>query len=431
MSRANLKLTWLVISASILGACGSSIETAQGVTSTPAPVLTMVPSAAAPPTAVPTPDEPITLVIWIPDRLLPEDDETLNALLNNEINEFITVDEEIRVEMRRKTVDEVGGIMSTLRAASAVAPGALPDLALLRRRDLIEAVKAGLIQPLEGRIASAVIADLFPSALRLGRTEEQLYGLPYLLDLYLYAYRETETAAPETWTFDAVLERGMTMAIPSFRANGMADILWLQYSTAGGELPENGVLELNPLAVAQVLNFYERLVEAQLIPPGTVDFATPADYLELLASGRFDTGIVNTAIIRSLLDADPPLHFAAIPTFSGEPVTLVDGWMWVMVTPSIERQAIAGRFLNWMMDSGRHSAYAQAVVMPPAQRSSLRRWQVEGIDNSLLIELLTDSMPQQPEVDSNSAARALQGAWLDVISGRLSAADAAEAALAP
>lgn len=191
------------------------------------------------------------------------------------------------------------------------------------------------------------------------------------------------------------------------------------------------MLELNPLAVAQVLDFYERLVDAQLIPPGTADFSAPADYLEPLASGRFDTGIVNTAIIRNLLDADPPLHFAAIPTISGEPVTLVDGWMWVMVTPSIERQAIAGRFLNWMMDSGRHSAYAQAVVMPPAQRSSLRRWQVEGIDNSLLIELLTDSMPQQPEVDSNSAARALQSAWLDVISGRLSAADAAEAALDP
>ncbi|MBK8134511.1 MAG: extracellular solute-binding protein [Chloroflexi bacterium] len=391
----------------------------------------MPPSETAVPTIVPTPDEPRTLVIWIPDQLLPANDETLNALLENEINEFITVEDGVQVEIRRKTSQDVGGVMSTLRAASIVAPGALPDLTLLRRGSVIDAVENGLIQPLEGRIASSVIADLFPSALRLGRAEDQLYGLPYLLDLYLYAYRDAESETPDLWTFDAVLNRGQTLAVPTIRASGMADILWLQYLAAAGGLPEDGVLELESGAVSEVLSFYEAMANSQLIAPVTFDYSAPMDYMEQLANGSVDTGIVNTAILRYLREADPPLQYAAVPTRSGEPVTLVDGWMWVIVTPNAEQQALAGRFLNWMMDSGRHGEYAQAIAMPPAQRSSLRRWQIDGIDNSLLIELLTEALPTQPEVDANNSARALQTAWLDVISGRLSAAEAARAALEP
>jgi ABC-type glycerol-3-phosphate transport system substrate-binding protein len=419
---------WLLFSMCFLTGCAPEAETAQPATTVPTETIaaTQPPST---PTLDPTAAAPITLTVWFPDDLLPINDDTLNALVEAEITEFASLENGVRVEIRRKATRDVGGIMSTLQAASSVAPGALPDMTLIRREDLMLAVEEGLIQPLEGRIASSVIADLFPSALRLGRVDDQLYGLPYLLDIYLYAYHDNGEPAPSRWTFDAVVERGQTFTVPTVRANGMADTLWLQYTAAGGKLPEDGVLELTPGAVADVLSFYEQLSSAHLIAPGTNDYASPSNYIEPLRSGRIESGIVNTALLRQLIDADPPLRFASVPTSNGQPVTLTNGWMWVVVTPNSERQVLAGRFLNWMMEAGRHSTFAQAIAMPPTQRSALRRWRIEGIDNTLLTEMLVDALPAQPEVGTSSAARAFQAAWLDVLSGRMSASEATAAAL--
>ena len=421
-------LAWIFLSAYLLTGCAPESESAQSATAAPTETVASTQEPATP-TPEPTAAAPVILTVWFPDDLLPINDDTLNALLEAEITEFASLENGVQVEIRRKATRDIGGIMSTLQTASSVAPGALPDITLIRREDILLAVEEGLIQPLEGWIASSVIADLFPSALRLGRADDQLYGLPYLLDIYLYAYRDDGEPAPERWTFDAVIERGQTFTVPTLRANGMADTLWLQYTAAGGELPENGVLELTPGAVADVLSFYEELASAQLIAPGTSDYVSPSSYIEPVHSGRIESGIVNTAILRQLIDADPPLRFASVPTSSGQPETLTNGWMWVIVTPNSERQVWAGRFLNWMMEAGRHSTFAQVIAMPPTQRSALRRWHIDGIDNTLLIEMLVDSLPAQPEVGTSSAARAFQAAWLDVVTGRMSASEATAAAL--
>jgi ABC-type glycerol-3-phosphate transport system substrate-binding protein len=429
MSHFRTGLRWILLGACVLAGCEPAVEQAQPSTVTPSATAASTATLETP-TPAPTAAGPLTLTIWFPDELLPQGDDTLSAVLEAEINEYTAVDAEVRIELRRKSSEDVGGIMSTLRAASSVAPGALPDIALMRREDLLIAVEEGLIQPLEGRIASSVIADLYPAALRVGRTDDQLYGLPYLLDLYLYAFRNEGEPPSRNSSFAAVIDRGQTFALPAVHANGIADILWVQYAAAGGTLSDSDS-ELTRTAVSAVLSFYEQLAQANLIAPGSSDYARPDEYADALASGRILSGIVNTATLRQLADADPPLRYGSVPTSSGEPATLVDGWMWVIVTPSPERQVQVSRFLNWMMDAGRHSSYAQAVMMPPSQRSALRRWQFPGLDTSLLSSLLADSVPVQPTGGVSSQARALQSAWLDVLTGRLSAAEASAAALEP
>lgn len=428
MSLYRRSIALIAMGASALVGCAPVVESAQLATATLTPTTapTVIPAT---PTPEPTSPGPTTLTIWFPDDLLPLQDETLSTVLQSEINEYATFEDRVQIELRRKTSADVGGIMAMLRSASSVAPGALPDITLMRREDVLEATEERLIQPLEGRIASSVIADLFPAALRLGRADDQLYGLPYLLDFYLYAYRDHGDPTPERWTFETVIDRNQTFAAPVVRANGMADILWLQYAEAGGSLPDGEALELTADAVSAVLTFYEQLEDANLIPRDMIEYATPADYADLLASGEIDSAVVNTGILRQLTEADPPLLYAPVPTLNGQALTSVDGWMWVIVTPNSERQVMAGRFLNWMMDSERHSTYAQAILMPPSQRSSLRRWHVAGIDNALMTSLLAESLPPQPDIGVSSAARALQTAWIDVLTGRLSALQATVNAL--
>ncbi len=381
-------------------------------------------------TAVPSTPEPVSLMVWLPDVLFPLEDDSLSALLTAEVNEFST-QYDIQIELRRKKPDDVGGILSTLRTAALVAPGALPDLTLMRRSDLLLAINEGLVYPMEGRIASAVIADLYPSALRLGRADDQLFGLPYLLDFYLTAYR-SDTVTVERWTFANLLSAEISLAIPASSTVGLNDVLWLQYLSAGGLIPEpEAALNLAPSPVLSILNFYQEMVEAGLISLAVIDYDNPDDYLQLISDGRVDAGVIRTTQLRSLANADVPLAFAPVPSPNGQPLTLVDGWMWVIITPNPEQQALSGRFINWMMDAGRHSAYANDIAIPPSQRSSLRRWKFEGLDNNLIAELLADSPPPMPEVSASIAARALQSGLMDVLSGDMSASEAAANVLSP
>lgn len=410
--------------------CQPLAEVDPPMTPTSAVLPTHTPTIASA-TLTPTAPEVSTLVIWLPDVLYPLGDSPLTALLNAEINEFST-QTGIAVEVRRKRPDEAGGILATLRVGAVVAPGALPDVTLLRRADLLRAVDEGLIYPVEGRISSAIVADLFPSALRLGRANDQLFGLPYLLNFYLTAYTPEEDSTIERWTFTNVLRSQTRLTFPAASAVGLTDVVWLQYIAAVGFAPESGEpLELAPSAALVLLSFYEDMLQANLVARTVLDYDHPSDYIELVANGRIPTAVITTDQLGALRSARSTLAFAPVPTSTGAPLTLVDGWVWVIVTPTPEQQVLGGRFISWMMDSTRQSTYANQIAMPPSQRASLRRWSYEGLSYEFLAELLDESPPVMPEVATSSAARALQAALLTVLSGDASAAEAAAAALRP
>lgn len=427
---ANLRwvagVVWGVLVGGVLGCQALPMSP----TATPIPAFTATPAVSPTPdlTAVPSTPEPPKLLVWVPDVLLPQDDSPVTTLFISEVNEF-SAQSGVEIELRRKKADDVGGILATLRSAAVVAPVALPDVTLLRRADLTRAVEAGLIQPLEGRVSSSVIAELFPAALRLGRVDNQLFGLPYLMNLYLTAYDPDEVVLTR-WGFSDVLETEARLTFPAASAAGLSDVVWLQYLAAVGYTPETGEpVELAPSAVLVLLSFYEDMLAQNRIPRSVVDFDAPADYIQQVVDGRADLAIITTDQLGRLRGAG--LAYASVPNSTGAPATLMDGWVWVIVTPTPEQQSMSGRFINWMMDAERHSAYADQIAMPPSLRGSLRRWGFEGLDNALLESLLADSPVVMPEVTTSSAARALQSALLSVLSGDASAAEAAAAALTP
>jgi ABC-type glycerol-3-phosphate transport system substrate-binding protein len=105
--------------------------------------------------------------------------------------------------------------------------------------------------------------------------------------------------------------------------------------------------------------------------------------------------------------------------------------MWVIVTQDPEQQALAGRFINWMMNAERHGTFAQAVSIPPTQRNALRRWVFTGLENSLLADLMTNAFAADQVADTGSAARSMQAAWVDLITGELNVQEAVRSALQP
>ncbi|MBK9122402.1 MAG: extracellular solute-binding protein [Chloroflexi bacterium] len=409
-------------------ACSATPEAA------PAEQAVATPTSAATPTVTPTASptaetpEPTTLTIWFPDTLLPANADAVAAIVEADIAEFSNTQDGIVVDLRRKAESDVGGIMAILRSASSVAPGALPDITLLRRSDLVRAVEDGLIQPIEGRVASAVIADLFPAALRLGRADDQLYALPYLAELYLFAY-DADNEPVDRMTFDAVFDLDRPLVVPAASSSGIADVLWLQYSAAGGILDSQGAL--TEAAVEAVFSFYDMLRTEDLIVPGSVDYSSPGEYSRAVATGQIPSGVVKTSQLAQFADTERATAFSSIPTSTGDPVSSIDAWMWVIVTQDPEQQAIAGRFINWMMNAERHGTFAQAVSIPPTQRNALRRWSFPGLENVLLSDLMTNAFAADQLVGTGGSARAMQAAWIDLITGELNAQEAVRSALQP
>lgn len=411
----------------LLSACQT--QAAQPLALTRTPTISSSSTLQPTSTLVPTPQDPVTisLVIWWPDRLAPLENVVVQEYLAQQISAFEASTDNVNIELRLKRSQDTGGIISSLRSASQVAPGALPDVTLIRREDLTDAAQNRLIQPLEGRIASGVLADLYDPALQLGWVNGELFGLAYVLDMQVMAYNVSalpQEEPPARWSFQTILENNLRLAFPAVRSGTISDVFFLQYLSAGGTLPTAEGLTLNEDALHTVLSFYEEALSRGLIDQRTLEYTSFADYQSALLTDDMDAGIVPSSSLRTLTSTNTELVGGTLPSADGSPRTILNGWNWVLVTQNAERQAVVTQFINWMMDSQRQGEYTQLIGWIPSQRSALRLRPFAALDTSMVESLIDGSIPPMSS-DSNSAAvRAMHGALLAVLTGGSSAEQA-------
>lgn len=418
-------LTWacgvLVFASSCAGerAAQNALTTEVIAAGTQTPTMAaQVPTVMATPTPSPT-TGPIILSIWWPESFAPQDNNEALTVLSEQINAFQSAQSGVVVNLRLKKESDVGGIMATLLTASAVAPGALPDLTLIRRHDLLDAVQARLIYPLEGKISSAVVGDLYDPALQLGQVDGVLYGVPYMVEVQHTAYRPSQELI-NSWSFADVLAKEISFVFPAGQTDGVNTVFLAQYIDAGGTLPGDG--SVNEQALLDVLSFYERALAAGIVNPSVVNYTTPASYTDLLLSGGADAGVVSSTTYLQVLQAD--LAFAPIPTVSGSLISELDGWIWVLTTSSTDRQVLAAQFLNWMLNANRQGQFSEALRMLPSQRTALQQWESTPYA-TFARDLLNRSILPLPS--SDAAVRAMQNALIAVLTGQSTAEKATEA----
>ncbi len=423
-----LKTVKIVVWILILAAC-SGQNTPQTRTTIPT-TPTLTPTPIAQPSAIPTteatPANERNLVIWWPDALSPNDRAEVTELLNQQIRDFsVSENDQVNLTFRLKRYSDVGGIISTLRAANGVAPGALPDLTLIRREDLLSAIQSGLVYPLEGLVSFGVINGIYDSALELGQYQDQLYALPYMQEIQIVAYHDTETIAG--WTFDDVLTREQVIVFPARRVNGVNRLFFAQYLAAGGTLPlSDGSIEINRQALLDVLSYYEAAYQQGLIPDDMPNYTTVSDYLPAFILEELDTAVISTTTYFDLRSSGESVMVAPLPTRDGDPIGLLNGWLWVITTSNTEQQELAASFINWMMDIQRQTDFASAVHMLPSQRSALQRLDRSVVDVSRLDSISEGAFPPYGDLLNGSVARVLQNGFISVINGESSAEDAVQ-----
>jgi ABC-type glycerol-3-phosphate transport system substrate-binding protein len=368
----------------------------------------------------------ITLTIWWPDSLALSSENILNPLLLEQSEAFQeNQTPPLSIEHRIKAVGTVGGIMSTLRNASNVAPNAMPSLTLLRRQDLLVAAREGLLQSLEGGIPSSIQGDL-RAVLTLGQVNGELYGLPYLLDLQHLVYRPQSNVDYSDWSYAGVLEREQAFAFPASRTSGVNDVFLLQYLASGGSLSTNGSLSLNPSSLEKNLEFYQAAMERGIVDNLSLSYSSPNNYL-----ADFQTGVYNMAVFSSsnylqLHAAEPGLAIAPIPSETGKQTSILNGWIWVLVTDDARERMAALDYIAWMMDSNRQAAFAEASFNLPSRQSAMALGLAGDAPLDPFLLLLENPVLPLSDVEIGSLGSAMQTALSSVLNAESSAEEATQ-----
>ncbi len=382
------------------------------------------PPAAATP-AITATSYPSVILIWWPASLYPMDETSPAARILREQIAGYAATHTRTIHIRPKRGEGLGGIYQTLHSGSIAAPGAMPDLALLRRSDLVQAATDKLIEPID--TSGLAPDDLFPSALALGKIRGMQYGIPYTLEMQHVIYRTTAFAMPPH-TLDDWLESSQVYLFTAGVVNGgISSTLLAQYSALGGRtIDGQGKPVLDRAPLLEILRFYEKAIASKLIgaSPG---YTSLTQYWPLFASGK--ANLVQVDSTTYLMQRARLSNVAVLPIPAEKPITTLDGWMWVITTTDPDKKKRALEVLTWFMRSDQQGQLTHEIGTLPSRRPALQVW---GDDDyaAFARSLLEQPALPSPDMLPPAVAAALQKAFEDVLAGRKTADVAADDAIA-
>jgi ABC-type glycerol-3-phosphate transport system substrate-binding protein len=377
-------------------------------------VLTATGAATAPITATAAPD---TILVWWPSILYPEAESPAANILQEELASY-QASRPRTVTVRVKRAEGLGGIYQTLRSGSVAAPSVMPDLAMMRRSDLVQAVSGNLIEPIDMRLLAA--EDIFPSALALGVVQGTQYGVPYTLEIQHAVYRTSVTTTPPKTT-DDLLQTKQIYLFPAAVSKGANSTLLAQYMASGGRLHDDkGAPTLDKTPLVEVLRYYERAVEAGVADSDLLEYNTFGQYWPLFVSGKASIAQVDSTTFLAQRASLTGIAALPVPMPSGTPMTIIDGWMWVVTTADPDRQARALDLLIWLLRADQQGQLMRELGVLPSRRSALDTWGDDSYTSFVRSLLQQPAVPPLDMIDGN-VATALQTAFMDVLLGRKSA----------
>lgn len=381
--------------------------------------LPLITAQEVTPEVTPTPPGVVQIQVWWPDALYNLENEAATATLEAQIEGFNASNRQYEVELRLKPTRGVGSILNTMQAAAPVAPEAMPHLVMMQRADLEAAAQSALIKTVDAWVPDSIREELLPTTLRLGESNGVLYGLPYSLTLYHALYpQEAFSNPPET--FAEVLAGETRFLLPGLPRSDQQvnDVVLAQYIRAGGNLAD---IEGNPMLVGEalesVLSYYADGVNSDIFSAELITFDSESDYWGRVLQDQKTLVMVSSTSYLQNLSALDDLAPMPLPGPEEErPITLLNGWMWVLVTASPDHQNGALAFLEWMMRPDQQAQYTEQLGVIPSQRNALRIWENERYAQQIF-SWVEDSLIIPTERQNNAAAMQLQVAFSAVLNG--------------
>ncbi|MBI5568212.1 MAG: extracellular solute-binding protein [Chloroflexi bacterium] len=425
----------------LLGVIGL-LAIAAACTSTPPDTLSATPTATATPSMPPAvPDtllptaiaavvaaEPITLTLWLPTGFSAE---PARQILAQQLNAFTTNADGVPTQVLIKNDLGPGGLFDLLKAASPVAPHVLPDLIALDAAELEPAARAGLLQPIGPQLPADLVADLFPFARDLGTVNQTLYGVVYRADLEHLAFntRITDTA-PARWR--DVLSPTATYVFAIYDSGGyVSDSVLAHYLALGGSLvTDDGQPTLDQAILTALLQNYQQAQAAGVLAANLNALDGPDDVWTTFQAMNAALTNVPASRFLAVTARFPNAQFAALPAFDRPTAPIARGWVLALVAHESRRQAAALRLLQWLISPENNGALTQAVQVLPGRSAALSTWDQADPYTGFIREQLTIARAAPLRSVIDSVGPLLRKAIEDVLAGRATPAEAAQAAVA-
>jgi ABC-type glycerol-3-phosphate transport system substrate-binding protein len=373
----------------------SNIESELGITA-PLESTTSIPivETSQPLSETPPPEETreLTLVVWVPPQFAAAEDNPGGKALIDRLAAFELENPGLKVEVRVKSLEGNGSLLSSLATTTAAAPEALPGLILLNRSDFETAALKGLIFPISSRALEYHDPDYFPFVIDMTSFQGVQYGLPLFFDPLVLAYNSRLIAfPPRTWQ-DLISQDDVAV----FNINDPdAPIPFAVYLSNGGKLINtegNPVLEAAPLT--RTYQFFFNGSNNNVFPAWMPDLKSAKDSLHSLTTGQALYAI--TWASQALGNLSNNLNITAAPSSTTDPVTLVDGWMLCITNPTVERSKYDLMLADYLLQPEFLAKWSESTGYLPAQRSVLEQWEDQGI-----VETLSLAASQSVSIPSN------------------------------
>ena len=328
-------------------------------------------SASAPATRVPLTRTPITatsaitLTLWTSEDLAPGATPA-GRILRNQFDAFSAANPDIHMDIVLKKPYGKGGLLDFLLTTNAVVPTQLPDLLTLDISEVPLAAEASVLQPLDGWLSADLNNDFFPFAYKAAHYQNQWIAVPFAADMQHLVYNKTAIKkAPATW--DDLLKQKMPLLLPL----GGDDAFLLQYVALmpTSDLPTP--LALDPTATAQVLSFFKRAHDLNLLPDAAIGLKNAEEGWPTFAAGQVAQAQVSASRYLAERDKVPNALYAPVPTRDGRVATIATGWAFAMTTTEPVRQAAAARFVQWIVQSERLAPWLRAARRLPVNRTAM------------------------------------------------------------
>ncbi len=326
--------------------------------------------------ASPTPSAPTetVLVVWAVEQVTTQSETSGGQELLEQLAAFDEIRPEIQVEFYIKRQAGPGSTLEYLRSAPQVAPGVLPDIALLDRNSLIQAAQEALVVPI-GPLLELDRMGLYPAAMALGSVDGELVGLPYVMDMQHIVYRQAFFQEDPPVSYEDILDGPTAYAFPAGSTAGVNTTTLTQYLATGGELVDpDGVPFVDAAALASVLTFYNQAREENAILAEVFQMSGPEDTWALYRGGQTGIADVTASLYLAEREQVRSTGLSWIPTQDGTPFALVSGWSWVIVTQDPERQEAALELIIYLMEPVNQGDYTLAARYLPSQRAALAVW---------------------------------------------------------
>jgi ABC-type glycerol-3-phosphate transport system substrate-binding protein len=345
------------------------------------------------------------------------------SLLQARLNEFAAQHPGLKIEVRIKALDGLGGLLNAL-STTAAAPLALPDLIALPRPLLETAALKGLLHPYDGLTNVLDASDWYEYAHQLALLENSAFGLPFAGDALLLVYRPSVIGEPpHDW--QELLKTGGPLAFPA--ADPQAIFPLTLYQTAGGPTQDTQNRPMLDLAIlTQVLTFTLNAGQSGVIPNWLTLYETYDQTWEIY--GQQKTSMAVAWASRYLSAPADDSTAALLPTPGGTPFTLANGWVWALASPRLEQQKLAVKLAEFLVDGSFLEEWCKAAGYLPPRSSALAGWS-DTSQRSLVSQIAISAQLYPPADVLSSLGSPLAEAVLRVVKLQTDPATAAQDAV--